>query len=292
VVVYADILFAVNFAMNALVLGALRAVIKPPRGRWWVVLAAAVMALMHTLMVVVPVLQRVHTLPASFVILAAGVWLAVRPRTWRGFGVAMAGGYGITAAVGGAGTALFFLTGGAFAVFHMVDWRVAALAAAVSYGALKAGAKWLENRAVKRQTICEVVASMGSMQVAFNALVDTGHTLREPISGLPVIICEESLAAPLITHPNADTKMRVIPFTSLGQSAGLLTAVRCRVAVADTPPRDAYLAATPQKLCPHGRFRGLVGAAMLGENKNKNQNPTCVDLPQVDVEIKTETEGK
>jgi hypothetical protein len=113
----------------------------------------------------------------------------------------------------------------------------------------------------------EIAALLGDAQVAFTALVDTGHTLAEPISGLPVIICEEALAAPLFSSPAADTKIRMVPFTSLGQSAGMLTAVRVSASVNNSPKQEYYIAATPQKLCPAGRFRGLAGAMVLAADQ-------------------------
>lgn len=67
---------------------------------------------------------------------------------------------------------------------------------------------------------CRFCIEHGGRQVTVTAKADTGCALREPFSGLPVILCEQQILSPLSPAPES---LRVIPYQSVGGS-GLLTA--------------------------------------------------------------------
>lgn len=74
---------------------------------------------------------------------------------------------------------------------------------------------------VHRQ-VCNVEIFFGSSRAAFCALIDTGCEVKEPFSGLPVIIAERSCFE---TNPLEDNKFRLIPYSSLG-GKGILKGFR------------------------------------------------------------------
>lgn len=106
---------------------------------------------------------------------------------------------------------------------------------------------WLRARAGRwhrdqlRVTL-EVV--VGGKHATVEGLVDTGNRLREPLSGLPVIVAEAGAltailpdglpadlgrggewvenAAGLFTEPDWRRRLRVLPYASLGKSGGML----------------------------------------------------------------------
>lgn len=62
-----------------------------------------------------------------------------------------------------------------------------------------------------------VLVSLKGRSVSFRALIDTGNRLREPVSGLPVLIAAAELLDPLLTHqPMSKLSCRKIPFGALG----------------------------------------------------------------------------
>lgn len=107
-----------------------------------------------------------------------------------------------------------------------------------------------------------VVWSIGA-QLRLDALIDSGNSLVEPFSGLPVAVCSLSVAAKLLSaellsamlcgQGNQLHRVRQIPFCAVGQS-GLLPAVKgerltiCCESQAPKVSEAFYLAVTQQPI--------------------------------------------
>lgn len=118
-------------------------------------------------------------------------------------------------------------------------------------------------------TICH-----GGNSVSVTALVDTGNTLRDPVSGCPVLVVESSVAEKILplsarelAHPLetlASGKlpgMRLIPYTAVGQSAGFLLGIRADCVEISGKEMDYVVAFAPQCL-GHGQYQALAGGAL------------------------------
>jgi stage II sporulation protein GA (sporulation sigma-E factor processing peptidase) len=270
--VYADMLFTVNFAANYVVLRVVARLMPGSTGRWRQALAAAIMAAFYTLVVAVPILRNVNIFAAQALILMAGVAVGMRPDGWRRFLRLCAAGYAVSFVLGGLGMALFHMTNLPYAAYvfvaenalQAISLQVALFAAVIAYLGIKVGLRVWENRAIKRQTVCTVKVRIADISCEFDALVDTGHTLKEPVSGSPVIVAQHSEIAIFTQLPCFAPRVRVVPFTSLGQTEGLLTAFRADAVTINSSPAPAcYIGISNQQLCKSGRFRGLVGGALL-----------------------------
>jgi stage II sporulation protein GA (sporulation sigma-E factor processing peptidase) len=298
--IYADVLFIVNFVMNAFVLYIAGRFVRSPRKKRWVAAGAGVMALAYTIVLSVPWLRGAGIFALQAIILAAGVFVAFYPRRWRNFAVAMLLAYMVTFTVGGLGMALFFLTDLPVAVRYIaadlagfsraVSWQVAAAGMALSYGLIKLAQLFLERRALKKQVLCNVQVCMDEEKVEFPALIDTGHSLREPISQAPVIVAEfnrmeaflpealrllfrqkreDNLTGLLLGQSDAFyTRLRMVPFTSIGRSKGMLVGFRPdSVLVADDADSqtrsDVIIGIYNDTLTNDGTYQGLVSAELV-----------------------------
>ena len=295
---YADILFLVNFFMNAFVLWVLSKVVRMPRKTRWLLLGAGVMAFLYTLIIVVEPLRFVNVVLASVVILAAGVAVAFHPQGVKSILKLMVFAYIISFTVGGLGMALFFLTDLPYAIYFIasdlgafsrtVSWQLVLAGMAISYVIIKISLKMAERFTLKRQMLCNVHISIGENNCHFDALVDTGHNLREPLSQSPVIIVEFELLAPIlpdcvknlfsqklendltvllsIREESFYNRIRMIPFTSLGRSNGMLIGFRpdsVKVEGGSSAPLDIVIGIYNDKLCRDGRYRGLLSPELV-----------------------------
>lgn len=297
---YADILFLVNFVMNGFVLYVTAKIARATRKRRWLVAGGGAMALLYTILLAVTPLQGVNLFFAQGLILAVGVIIAFFPKNGKAFLKHMLVAYLISFTVGGLGMALFFLTDLPYAVHYIasdlgafsraVSWQLAVVGMILSYGLIKLGQFLLERRAVKKQLICHVQVSLDETSVVFNALVDTGHTLREPISQAPVIVAEfehvkhflpdglrqlfyekqeSNLTGLLLGQENTFyTRLRMIPFTSIGRANGMLVGFRPdRVTVQDEEDKqarkDIIIGIYNDKLTRDGRYQGLLSADLV-----------------------------
>lgn len=300
VTIYADILFVVNLVMNAFVLWLTSRITKNGRKhRWWMAGAGA-MAFLYTLLLVVTPLQGVNAFIAQVGILAAGVYIAFFPKGVKAFLRYMLAAYLISFIVGGLGMALFFLTDLPYAVHiiasdlgafsRSVSVQLAVTGMIISYVLIKLGQYILERRNLKKQMLCNVEVYMDETSVAFDALVDTGHSLREPISQSPVIVAEfeyvkhflpeglrnlfyekqeNNLTGLLLGQENTFyTRLRMIPFTSIGRANGMLVGFRPdRVTVRDDTEKqarqDIIIGIYNDKLTRDGRYQGLLSAELI-----------------------------
>jgi len=227
--------------------------------------------------------------------------LTFHPEGIKSFLKLMAVAYGISFTVGGLGMALFFLTDLPYAVHFIaedfdgftraISWQLALAGMAASYVLIKLAIRVYEKHLLRRQMLCNVQVFLGESDCSFDALVDTGHSLKEPISQSPVIIAEFELIKnflpdrlkilfyekqendlnELLAGSSTDVKglfyarIRMIPFTSLGKASGMLIGFRPdKVKVGSSTPADVVIGIYNDKLCGDGRYRGLLSPELIG----------------------------
>ena len=107
------------------------------------------------------------------------------------------------------------------------------------------------------------------------ALQDTGNTLRDPLTGEQVLVCGADVGAELLGIPEssfadpasllADGKiqgMRLIPYHTVGQSAGMMVALRLRNIGINGSERDAVVAFSPRRIGNGASYRMLTGGML------------------------------
>lgn len=127
---------------------------------------------------------------------------------------------------------------------------------------------------------CAVTVEHGGGKAELFAKADTGNALREPFSGLPVLVCEaeavKAIAPPAVLcflgpggassdpAPNGPG-LRLVPFESMG-GAGVLPAFRPDRAYVKKTGKDldCYLAVCRQKLSA-GQFNALYNPDLFPE---------------------------
>lgn len=80
----------------------------------------------------------------------------------------------------------------------------------------------MSERRRKESNIVEIAVSLGDKTCIFEALVDTGNSLREPISDRPVMIGEAEAVRELIVDNYENAKIRIIPYSAVGVKSGNL----------------------------------------------------------------------
>jgi len=294
---YADLLFMVNFVMNGFVLFIVSKIMRQKRKSRWLILGSIIMALLYTLLLIVEPLRVLNIALASVVILAAGVMAAFYPSGIKHFLRLMLAAYGITFAVGGLGMALFYLTDLPYAIYYIaadldgfrqaVSWQLVLIGMVVSYFFIKLTMRLIEHQTIKRQMLMNVMVSMNEKYIYFDALVDTGHSLKEPLSQSPVIVAEfeqvqeflpegliglfndrqESNLASVLSSQESPfyQRIRMIPFSSIGKSGGMLIGFRPdQVMVgAKNKRQDIVIGIYNDRLTPDGRYQALLSPELL-----------------------------
>jgi stage II sporulation protein GA (sporulation sigma-E factor processing peptidase) len=164
----------------------------------------------------------------------------------------------VTFSLGGAAFALFYLTGqgkimnGILYISNINNFPVSLLIMGIGLGYLLLVFCWdyIQSRIIGDELIYDVIIELNNKKIEVNAILDTGNSLKDPISNLPVIVVEyEAIKQALpdkmavIFNSNRDDisyeklcsilektdllfKIRLIPFSTLGRQNGMLIGVK------------------------------------------------------------------
>ena len=112
-------------------------------------------------------------------------------------------------------------------------------------------------------------------QLEFTALVDTGHTLTDPATNLPVVVVHGACIVPILpiavdpTQPVESLKhcrmagisgVRLIPYRAVGIDCGMMFAIRATEVVAgERSLGNVLVALSPTPVDDGGGYQALIG---------------------------------
>ena len=125
-----------------------------------------------------------------------------------------------------------------------------------------------------QQRYVPVTISHGDKTLMLTALVDTGNTLRDPISGRPVVIADDAAATKLLNMTREQLArpmetitvsgiagLRLIPYRAVGQTGGMMLGIRPDRIALNGREGEYIVAFAPQSL-GHGKYQALAGGAV------------------------------
>jgi stage II sporulation protein GA (sporulation sigma-E factor processing peptidase) len=253
--IYADIVFIINFSVDFLILIAAGRLADRNAHLWRLILGAAIMALLYCLSIFVSYFHIFYHLLFSVIMLIIGICVAYCPIKPVIFVKLFLFSYICAFLIGGTGMAIYYAAN-FYDVLGNIDGQALRLslpiliaAAVMFYILFRVIKDYLERRTLKRQICMPVRIFMDEKSVEINALVDTGNSLRDPLSRAPVIVAEfESIKSFLPDSVKLmfygekgdinplgllesqsggfDKKLRMIPYESLGKKNGMLIGFR------------------------------------------------------------------
>jgi stage II sporulation protein GA (sporulation sigma-E factor processing peptidase) len=186
--------------------------------------------------------------------------------------------------LGGAVLAIGLLAGrpdGSGIPYVPLDIKTLFLTAGLSYAVLTLVFKHLGRHNV-RETV-EVYACWENRQVSVKVLLDSGHTLVDPMSGAEVLIFNYDAALPLLPPSAAavinpillhntpellelmgslgvGSRFRLIPYRAVGTDCGFLLAFRPDLITVASKPRKqgCYIGLSPTPLAEGAGIEGLI----------------------------------
>ena len=288
-VVYIDELLFVNLVMNLTVLW-LTSRFTGNRSSLPRTLTAATVGCIYALMIFLPGMSMVGNVFAKFFTAALMVGVAFGYGHWRKFLESFLCLFLISFCVGGLAAGLSNLWGSAVFFPHYNKWLVLAATVLVSLLIGHFGSTlWLKRVEQKPDQISLTVTLWGK-KVSLKALVDTGNQLIDPLSQHPVVVVEYEVLRPLLPPEIGDlfgsmrqdhsslilslsnspyaTRLRLIPFQSLGKENGLLLGIRPDLIEIHHPTRNqaiknVVVGISQQRLSPATTYRALLHPQVL-----------------------------
>ncbi len=296
-VIYADVIFAINFFMDAFILWISARLLNLRVRVLRVILSSAAGALIYTLLLCYN--AGINNFLLSELLIALNVALCFLPKTAAEFAGRLAIVNISSFAVGGICVVLLSFTGTeAFAGTIKLNTgnytlKLLIFSCAISYIAIKLFMAKLHSRVISKQMHYALDIYIGGKTAKAYALVDTGCTLKEPVTGLPVIVADISVLKPLLPEGFEneylgkevrfehlmniegtifENRLRLIPYNGLGTKNGLLLGIRPdKVELKDEKQSfcvtDTVVGIYCGKLSENGYYQALVSPELLLESR-------------------------
>lgn len=135
--------------------------------------------------------------------------------------------------------------------------------------------------------LCSIKIIIDKKETYLKAIIDTGNFLKEPITKLPVIVVQKNSLINLVPECILDnlekiiggqsidlgeyaSKIRIIPFSSLGKENGILLGVKANKVLIEREDRiieteSVIVGIYNGNLSKFGKYQALIGLELLEE---------------------------
>lgn len=252
--VYLDSLFLENIVMNYLILLLTAKFSKSNTSNLRLFLGALVGAIYVVVLVLMPGVKVYYTTAAKIILSLVIIAVAFSPEKVGSFFKTLAIFYVATFIFAGAAFAfLYFNQGGGFVrngVFvgfkdRKMSWTIILQSVILVGIIVRIFMEIIQHRLMKEKLLIPIKISFEDKIIDLAALVDTGNSLHDPLSNMPVIVVEFkaiknilpseiqrifeesrendlSSVTNIVSSSSWFSRFRLIPFTSLGKENGML----------------------------------------------------------------------
>jgi len=266
----------------------------------WRLAVSALLGAVYAVMLFFPVPAFLAGLPTKVCVSLLMLAVAFAPLPIRRLGAAAAVFYLASFGLGGLVFGLGYLVSGdnvAASLYGFVEvprrylWPVIAGVLVITWLVGRSGGAFLRRRLARGLFHVPVRITLYGRSLVVGALVDTGNQLADPLTNHPVVVMELDAVQKLLPgelrqalerdeEPDFQkilaglgdrrwaTRLRLIPFQSLGRTHGLLLGFRpdqLEIAYGREVVRvqDVVVAIYQRRLCPESSYRALVNPRLL-----------------------------
>ena len=168
--------------------------------------------------------------------------------------------------------------------------KVIFLGAIVAFVIIKIAIKIIKTKINSKDMYCNIKIKINEQMVSTKAMIDTGNLAKEPITNTPVVIVESSLLYDILPKEilnNLDmilggdlskipekiqsqymSKLRCIPFSSLGKQNGMLLGIKADEIEVEREEdkkitKNVIIGIYDKSLTKRGEYRALVGLDLI-----------------------------
>lgn len=168
--------------------------------------------------------------------------------------------------------------------------KIIMLGAIVAFIMIKISLKIIKTRISPKDMYCKIKIKLNEKKIETKAMIDTGNLAKEPITNTPVIIVESTLleeALPRQILNNLEnilcgdlsqiseeiqekyiSRLRCIPFSSLGKQNGMLLGIRADEIEVETEEekkitKNIIIGIYDKSLTKRGEYRALIGIELI-----------------------------
>lgn len=264
--IYIDSLFLLHFTLNLYLLQLLNRSLHRPATRKRLLLGAVAAAVGGCAAVLLPIGSGLLKLAACVSADAAVLFLVFRPVGWQAFLRLAERMVWFGCLLGGC-----FLLLGQIPLFAGLERTMTGLLAVGGILCLIFSGRLAEGEG-RGEKICrvELVGKDGGRLVV-SAVVDTGNSLREPISGQPVSVLDQECFQKLFKEEPEG--FRLIPYHSVGCDRGMMQGYEIAEMVIELEGvrrvcRNPYVGISRTRVAAGAEYQLLLHPAVLSDGKN------------------------
>lgn len=295
ITIYIDIIFLENLIMNSIILYA-TAIILKIRPKIVRVVASSVIGSIYAIITYVTEIE-IYTFAILKTILAViMIYVAFNPQNVKKMLKQIAIFYLTSFVFGGVTLYLIYyikpqdilIKNGIFVGEYVL--KVILLGAIVAFVTIKICFKIIKTKMSPKDMYCKIKVKLNEKIVEARAMIDTGNLVKEPITNIPVVIVESSLLEGILPNKILNnienilsgdfsqmseeiqekytSKLRCIPFSSLGKQNGMLLGIRAdeiQVEIDDEKKisNNVIIGIYDKSLTKRGEYRALIGIELV-----------------------------
>ena len=295
ITIYIDIIFLENLIMNSIILYA-TAIILKNKPKVIRVLLSSVLGSVYAIITYITEIPIYTTAILKAILAIIMIYIAFNPQSikkmWKQVSI-----FYLTSFVFG-GVALYLIyyikpqdvlmKNGIFVGEYIL--KVIMLGAIVAFITIKISLKIIKTKINPKDMYCKIKIKLNQKTIETKAMIDTGNLAKEPITNTPVIIVESTLLEDIIPNKILNnlenilggdlsqiseemqekyiSKLRCIPFSSLGKQNGMLLGIRADQIEVETEDEkktsnNIIVGIYDKSLTKMGEYRALIGIELI-----------------------------
>ena len=282
-IVYADMLFIINFIINIIILK-ITVIFSQTKPALWRMVSAASLGAVYAIFMFFPKISFLYIFPAKLAVSLIMIKITVPKTSVFNTLKLCAVFYLVSFAFAGILLALIYFTDFASGagpvisngVFYFdVSLKNLILTSLIAYVLIKiASAVFSRNKMIG---IKPLKIFLDSKECTLSALCDTGNLLKDPISDAPVVIAEKQSLKSLFPDgmPNCETaenycrKIRIIPYSSIGNASAIMTGfIPDRVIVDGKDTGDVVIGISETPLSSENEYNALFNPNIINGGRS------------------------
>lgn len=293
--IYIDVIILENICMNYIILFA-TGLINKVNIKQLPIILSSIIGSIYAVLSFMSILELYSSFILKVLLSIAMIYLAFKPKSLKILLKQLLIFYLVSFAFGGCAFCLLYfikpqdilLRNGFLTGTYPI--KIALLGGIVGFVIVNIAFKVVKGRITKKDMFCNVDIIFNKKSTTIKAMVDTGNLLKDPISGMPVIVVEARELVNIIPEQIINniskivggeeenvidyidqqyiSKFRVIPFSSLGKQHGLLLGFKADKIIIKTEENEKDLdkiiiGIYDKSLTKNGLYTGLIGLDIL-----------------------------
>lgn len=293
--IYIDIVLIENLIMNYIILFTTAVVLKIKVSHIRLILASLLGA-GYSIIAYMGIIKVYSSIILKIILSVLIIYIAFNPQNIKKMCKDLLLFYLVSFVFGGAAFALIYIIkpqnilmkNGLFLGTYPL--KTVMLGAVVAFCIIIGAFAIIKNKISKKDMFCEIEILINQKKIKTKAMIDTGNMLKEPITNVPVIVVEHILLyscmpkeilnnlkeimggdfknIPCDIQEKYISKLKLIPFSSLGKQNGMLIGIRPEYVKVITDEQEkinknVIIGIYEKSLTKKGEYQALIGIELL-----------------------------